>query len=94
LDELYIVDEHDTTLVKDVRVRKGSEFTVKWDARDSSTGPLHLLLFGDHGHKLMDNKVGQVGLQRVSSEYPITLQLVEEYGGKRRLIKGLPVQVF
>lgn len=94
LDELYVVDEHDTSLVKDVRVRKGSEFVVKWDARDSSTGQLHLVLLGDHDHTILDKKVGQMGLQKVSSEYPILFQLIEEYGGKRRLIKALPVQVF
>jgi hypothetical protein len=80
--------------VKDARVRKGSVFTVKWDARDVSSGQLHLLLLGANGKAIMDRKVGQMGLQKVSSDYRIALQLVEDYNGEKRLIKALPVQVF
>jgi hypothetical protein len=93
-DELYIVDEHKKDLVKDARVRKGSVFTVKWDARDVSSGQLHLLLLGANGKAIMDKKVGQMGLQKMSSDYRIAFQLVEDYNGKKRLIKALPVQVF
>jgi hypothetical protein len=94
LDELYIVDEHEKALVKDARVRKGSVFTVKWDGRDVSSGQLHLLILGANGNTVMDRKVGQMGLQKVSSDYRIAFKLVEDYNGKQRLIKELPVQIF
>lgn len=93
-DELYVVDEHNHTFTKDVRVRKNSVFTAKWDARQSSSGQLHLLILGNNGRILVNTKVGQMGQQGVRSDDPITLKIAEEYAGKLRPIKTLPVQMF
>jgi hypothetical protein len=94
LGELYIEDEHNNPFVQSARVRKGSVFSVRWDGRDVSSGPLHLLLRDENGKTIMDKGVEQMGVQRISSDYPISVQLLEEYNGKKRLIKALPVKVF
>jgi hypothetical protein len=93
-DDLYVVDEHGNSFLKDVKVRRGSVFTAKWDTRDASTGQVHFLLLGTNGHLLVNTKVGQKGQQKISSDDPITVKLAEEHSGKLRLIKAMSVQVY
>jgi len=94
LYDLLLVDEHGKTFVKDAQVRKGSVFTVKWDASSWSEGKLHLLLLGNNGHTIADRRVAERGAQKFSSDYLISFKLWEEYRGGNRLIKELPVEVF
>jgi len=43
LGSLYVEDENQNAFSDHAKVRKGSVFTVKWDARDTSSEQLHLL---------------------------------------------------
>ena len=44
--------------------------------------------------KLLQALAFAMGLQKVSSDDPVALKLVEDYNGKKRLKKALPVRVF
>lgn len=91
---LYIVDENGNALLNDVRVRKGSVFTIKWDTTSWSSGKSHLLLLDSNQHEIMDKRVSEKSGQKISSDYPFLIKFYEEYRGQNRLIRDVPVQVF